>query len=288
MIGLAQIHAFLEVARSGSFASASQRLSLPRSTVSARVRALEERLSVRLLQRTTRRVALTEEGRRYMERCEEAIEKLAEAEAEIGQPNDLSGTVRLTVPIDMSRQRLAEVLGAFADRHPSIRIEVIVTDETLDLVANNVDVALRGGAPGAVGLVARKLGEGNLAFHASPQYVATRLPARRLSNLSEHVIYDPAHRLPRRSGAKMRTRQIGTRNFELAKILAVQSRGIALLPEGLCTNEVASGALVRLPHDKPIAPLPLYLVMPSRLHVPARVRAFIDYLATAEIRSAIL
>jgi DNA-binding transcriptional LysR family regulator len=100
---------------------------------------------VRLLQRTTRRVALTEEGRRYMERCEEVIEKLAEAEAEIGQPNDLSGTVRLTVPIDMSKQRLAEVLGAFTDRHPSIRIEVIVTDETLDLVANNVDLALRGG-----------------------------------------------------------------------------------------------------------------------------------------------
>jgi len=286
MIGLAQIQAFLEVARSGSFAGASQRLSVPRSTISARVRALEERLNVRLLQRTTRRVALTDEGRRYMERCEEAIDKLAEAEAELTRSNDFSGVIRMTVPVDMPKMRLAKLLGTFVDRHPSIRIEVVVTDEVLDLVANNLDVALRGGAPGAAGLVARKLGEGDLAFHASPQYVAARLPARRLSNFPDHVIYDPAHRLSKGSGAK--ARRVETRSFELAKTLAVQSRGIALLPEGVCAEEVASGSLLRLFHDRPIPALPLFLVMSSRRHVPSRVRAFIDFLTMPEIRSSLL
>ncbi|PTL82999.1 LysR family transcriptional regulator [Vitiosangium sp. GDMCC 1.1324] len=278
MIGLAQIQAFLEVARSGSFASASQRLSLPRSTVSARVRALEAHLNVRLLHRTTRRVALTDEGRRYMERCEEALDKLAEAEAELRFPDELSGTIRMTVPIDMPKLGLTELLCAFTDRHPSIQIEVLVTDEPLDLVANNLDLALRGGAPGAAGLVARKLGEGDLAFHASPEYVARRLPSRTLSSLSEHVIFDPAHRLSRRSDAKVQTGSVTTRNFELVKMLAIRSRGIALLPRSFCAQEVASGALVALTHDGAIPALPLYLVMPSRRHVPARVRAFIDFL----------
>src|ERR671918_2024179 len=99
MIGFSQIQTFLEVARTGSFAAASRRLSLPRSTVSARVRALEERLNVRLLQRTTRRIALTDEGRRYMEHCREAIDRLMQAEAELSRPDEVSGTIRLTVPI---------------------------------------------------------------------------------------------------------------------------------------------------------------------------------------------
>jgi len=288
MIGLAQIQAFLEVARTGSFASASLRLSLRRSTVSARVRSLEEQLNVRLLQRTTRRVALTDEGRRYMERCEETIDRLTEAEAELTRSTNLSGTIRITVPIDMSKWQLAQMLGGFTDCHPSIQIDVSVTDETLDLVASNVDLALRGGAPGAVGLVARKLGEGDVAFYASPEYVATHLPAQILSSLSEHVVYDPALRLTRRAGAKARTGQVRTRNFELAKMLAIQSRGIAVLPKDICTREMLSGTLVQLVHDIPIPALPLYLVMPSRRHVPARIRAFIDFLTTRETRLSII
>ncbi|HET8726845.1 MAG TPA: LysR family transcriptional regulator [Alphaproteobacteria bacterium] len=288
MMNLTQIQAFLEVARSGSFAAASQRLSLPRSTVSARVRALEDRLNVRLLHRTTRRVVLTEDGRRYMERCEEAIDCLGAAEAELARPHDLSGTVRVTVPVDMSKRGLATLLGAFADRHPATCIEVVVTDEPVDLVANNIDLALRGGAPGSAGMVARKLGEGRLAFHASPQYVADRLPGQVLTDLAGHVVYDPARRLPKRAGAKAVTGRIGTRSFELAKMLAIQSRGIALLPEGVCAGEVASGALLTLPYEEPIPTLPLYLVMPSRRHLPARVRGFVDFLTAPEVRLLVL
>jgi DNA-binding transcriptional LysR family regulator len=288
MIGLAQVQAFLEVARCGSFAAASQRLGVPRSTVSARIRALEEALKVRLLHRTTRRVALTDEGRRYMERCEDAIDKLVEAGAELTRDHELSGTIRITVPVDMPKRPLANMLGAFVDRHPATRIEVIVTDETLDLVAHNLDIALRGGAPGATGLTVRKLGEGETALYASPQYVAARRPTRSLRGLSEHVIYDPSRRLSRTPGAKAPATGIGTGNFELAKSLAIQSRGIALLPVGVCVEEVTSGSLQRLPHDGRIPALPMYLVMPSRRHLPARVRAFIDFLTTPEIRASIL
>lgn len=281
MISLSQIQTFLEVARSESFANASRRLSVPRSTVSARVRALEERLNVRLLHRTTRRVALTDEGRRYLERCQEAIDKLLEAEAELSRPDGISGTIRMTVPVDMSKHQLAQALTAFADRHPSIRIEVNVTDEVVDLVASNIDLALRGGAPGAPSLVARRMGEGQLALYASPQYAAERLPAASLSNLSGHVAFDPANRGRELLAAAAQGR-VETRNFELAKALAIQSRGIALLPESICKQEVRAGQLTRLAFEKPLPVLALYVVMPSRLNVPARVRALVDFLISAE------
>jgi DNA-binding transcriptional LysR family regulator len=223
-----------------------------------------------------------------MERCEEAIEQLVQAEAELTRRNELSGTIRMTVPVDLPKQPLAELLGSFVDRHPAIRVEVIVTDDTLDLIANNLDLALRGGAPGAGSLVARKLGEGQLGFYASPEYVATRVPGGTLANPSEHVIYDPARRLAKSPGVKRQVAQIGTRNFELAKSLAMQSRGIALLPEKVCAQELATGSLLQLAHDEQIAPLSLYLVMPSRAHMPVRVRALVDCLTAPEKRETIL
>jgi DNA-binding transcriptional LysR family regulator len=288
MIGLPQVQAFLEVARSGSFAAASQRLAVPRSTVSARIRALEEALKVRLLHRTTRRVALTDEGRRYLERCEEAIDQLVQAGAELSPAGEVSGPLRITVPIDLPKRPLAQILGAFVDLHPAIHIDVVVSDEPLDLVAHNLDLALRGGMPGATGLVVRKLGEGEMAFFASPQYVAARLPQQALATLSEHVIFDPSRHLARTPGSKTPAKSIDTRNFELAKTLAIQSRGIVLLPLGVCAEEVNSGSLLRLTHDEPIPALPLYLVMPSRRYLPARVRAFVDFLVTPENRRSIL
>jgi DNA-binding transcriptional LysR family regulator len=284
MTDLSQIQTFLEVARSGSFAKASRRLSVPRSTVSARVRALEKRLNVRLLHRTTRRVTLTDEGRHYMEQCRETLDKLMQTEAELGRPDRIAGTIRVTVPVDLSKQWLTRILGEFADRHPSIRIEVIVTDEPLDLVANNIDLALRGGTPGNPGLVARKLEEGKLAFHASPQYAEERLHDATLSSLSGHVLIDPANQCKGRLSASTESGRIETRNFELARELAIQSRGIALLPESLCREEVRTGRLVRLAFVEPLPTLPLYIVMPSRQHMPARVRAFIDFLVSTEAK----
>ncbi|MBI3451471.1 MAG: LysR family transcriptional regulator [Rhodospirillales bacterium] len=288
MSSFLQIQTFLEVARSGSFADASRRLSVPRSTVSARVRALEERLNVRLLHRTTRRVALTDEGRRYRERCQEAVDKLVEAEAELSRPDDVSGTIRVTVPVDMSKRPLARALTSFTDRYPSIRIEAIVTDEIVDLVASNIDLALRGGNPGAAGLVARRLGEGKLALYASPDYAAKKLRGKTLSTLSGHVIFDPANQGKAFVAANAQRGRVETRSFGLAKALAVQSRGIALLPESICREEVEAGQLARLAFAKPLSALPVYIVMPTRLHVPARVRAFVDFLIAAEKQSSIV
>jgi DNA-binding transcriptional LysR family regulator len=277
MASLDQIQAFLEVARSGSFARASERLSVPRSTVSARVRSLEDQLTVRLLHRTTRRVALTDEGRRYLTHCEEAMRRLDEAESELRRPNRIEGTIRITVPVDLPNTPLADLIVSFTALHPDIHIDIVATDEVLDLVEKNIDLAIRGGAPGNKDLVARKLGEGRVCFFASRDYAA-HLPTRGISLGDEHAILDPVQRLPGKRGAKARRARIYTRNFELAKALAIRSQGVALLPEGMCVAELKSGALQEVNCDVRIAPLPLYLVMPTRRHVPPRVRTFVDFL----------
>jgi len=278
MAGLDQIQAFLEVARSGSFARASERLSVPRSTVSARVRSLEDQLTVRLLHRTTRRVALTDEGRRYLMHCEEAMRRLDEAESEVRRSNRIEGTIRITVPVDLPKAPLADLIISFTALHPDIHIDIVATDEVLDLIEKNIDLAIRGGAPGNKDLVARKLGEGRLCFFASPDYIAAHLPTRGVSLGDEQVILDPVRRLPSKHGAKARRARIDTRNFDLARALAIRSQGVALLPEGMCVAELKSGALQEVKCDVGIAPLPLYLVMPTRRHVPTRVRTFVDFL----------
>jgi len=290
MANFSQIQTFIEVAHTGSFIEASRRLFMPRSTISARIKALEERLNVRLLHRTTRQVTLTDEGRQYLLKCEEAISTLLEAEAELSHPEELKGIIRITVPIDLPISHFTHVLTAFTDQHPAIQIDVTVTDRTVDLVADNIDIALRGGTPGADSLVARRLGAGQLAFFASQKYITDNQLSvkKKVSNLSGHIIFDPTELGNKVLKTNAITKSIETRNFELTKELTIQSRGIALLPQSLCKEEVLDGRLIQLKYSKPLPQLMLYIVMPTRQHLPLRIRAFIDFLVADEQRELMI
>ncbi|MBV1860001.1 MAG: LysR family transcriptional regulator [Nannocystaceae bacterium] len=276
MANLTSMQTFIEVAKAGSFAEAARRLSLPRSTVSTRVRTLEDRLQTRLLHRTTRRISLTEEGARYLERCEEIVARLAEIEADFGPADQLAGQLRVTIPVDMTKTALASQLVEFSTQHPALSIEVLVTDDALDLVENRIDLALRGGAPGSAGLVARRLGRGRLGLVASPHYLERHPITTPLSSLAEHRLLDPTGR-GTSLGPALRA-PVTTSSFELAKQLATQAAGVALLPTSLCEEELAAGSLRELPWHEELPELAMYLVMSTREHVPPRVRALIDFL----------
>ena len=282
MANLTHIQTFIEVAQTGSFSQAGRRLCVPRSTVSARVRALEERLNVRLLHRTTRRVSLTEEGRLYKERCEETLDKLMAAEAELSRADSLSGVIRITVPIDMSKTHLANTLLAFTQHHPALKFEVLVSDEPIDLVAENIDIALRGGAPGASGLIARRLGKGKLALYASPQYLKEHPCKMPLRSLAGHVVFDPTKQAGPDLLDGALASDIKTRNFVLARALAIQSQGIALLPKNMCTQAQRDNQLVEVATTRALPSLALYIVVPTRKHMPTRVRKLIDFLIAAD------
>ncbi|CAA0105009.1 HTH-type transcriptional regulator DmlR [BD1-7 clade bacterium] len=271
MSDLTQIHTFIEVAENGSFSEASRQLSLPRSTVSARIKALEKRLNVRLFNRNTRKVSLTNEGQAYLQQCQQAIALLNSAEQQFSDAHDLSGSLRLTVPMAMPRNPLSGLLSAFAARYPDLAVEVIMTDVALDLVADNIDVAIRGRKPGDLDLIARKLGETAVFYYASPQFMQSNKGMRREALLAGHCIFDPKN-------LRSRSAQITTTNFEFAQTLAINHQGIVALPESLCREALNQGALVKIDVPEDLGVLPLYVVFSSRVHLAPRVRALIDFI----------
>ncbi|MFT4763807.1 MAG: DNA-binding transcriptional LysR family regulator [Oleispira sp.] len=270
MSDLTQIQTFIEVAENGSFAEASRKLALPRSTVSARIQALEKRLRVRLFNRNTRRVSLTNEGSEYLEQCQQALSLLRTTEEKFANAHRLSGHLRLTVPVAMPKGPLAELLADFSLHYPDLSVDVVVTDEALDLVAENIDLAIRGRAPGDLDLIARELSRSEVSYFASPAYLES-IERGADFVLAKHCIFELGKPC---SGSV----PLSTTNFELARELAVRDKGIVVLPDEVCAESVQRKELVKIAlPDKP-EPLAVYLVYPARIHMAPRVRVLVDFI----------
>jgi len=276
MSDFTQIHTFIEVAENGSFSEASRQLSLPRSTVSARIQALEKRLKVRLFNRNTRRVSLTNEGLEYLQQCRQALDLLRGTEEKFANVQRLSGNLRLTVPTAMPKHRLANILNDFGLQYPDLRIDVIVTDETMDLVAENIDVAIRGRAPGDLDLIARELEQTKVSYFSSSIFLESVKDNNPELLLAKHCIFELGKTEPA-------TAQFTTSNFELALELAISHKGIVALPDTVCAEAVQSKKLIEL--EFPIKPdsLSVYLVYSARVHLATRVRALVEFIVAAYI-----
>lgn len=283
MSSFEQITTFIEVANTLSFAEASRRLSLSTSTVSARIKALEKRLSVRLLNRSTRTVTLTDEGEIYLTRCQDTLEQLLDVEDSLTQKTNLSGRIKVTIPLNLPAKPFVQIISEFTEANSKVTIDVLVTDEPMDLIVNNIDIALRGRSPGGLSLISRKLGEGRLKLFSSPQYYENRIKNELMQSLEGHVVFDPVNVLSSLPNFAVGTKsQINTRNFKLAKQFAIHSKGIALLPENICLQELDCGQLVSVDCEQKLPTLPLYIVFPNRQHLPTRVRAFVDFLVQSQ------
>lgn len=269
MSDFVQLQTFVEVAHARSFSGAAKRLDLPRSTVTARVRALEARLNTRLLQRTTRVVTVTEDGKRYLDACEQALATLGNVEDDLVSRRGVSGLIRLSVPADFPMDQLARTLGAFTLRHPAVQIEVDVSDRTVPLVEDGFDLALRGRNLATPGLVARKVASTPLGV-----YVAPAQSRKRSLPLLDPLQADGAND----AGVQP---AITTLSLALAREMAVAGQVVAVLPDDLCRQDVKEGRLRRVRAPAIKARLELFLVYPSRHHLPVRVRALLDELALA-------
>ncbi|MFS4579930.1 LysR family transcriptional regulator [Phaeobacter sp. C3_T13_0] len=279
-MNLQQIDTFLEVARTGSFAAASRRMSLPTSTVSARIKAMEERIGTTLFRRTTRKVALTSDGQHFFEVYTEVFEILSSLEPRGVGGEVLSGHIRLTAPIDFPTSYLADVLTRFTDRHPAVTIDILMTDDVLDFVEDNIDIALRGRAPGAENLICRKFTSEQLGLFVSPDFFSEHRERLLQGQLKGLVLFDPLQQAATLGSAVYGTLcpAVRTTNKELCKAMAMQSRGVALLGHTVCKSELQSGALLALDDTFNLPDLPMYLVMPSKRLLPQRIRAFVDHL----------
>jgi DNA-binding transcriptional LysR family regulator len=273
MSQILQIQTFIEVANAGSFAQASRQLDLPRTTVSARIKALETRLSTRLFNRNTRHVSLTNEGIDYLAACEQALQTLAGAEERLISTQQFKGRLKLSVPVALPKAELASLLVAFNKQYPDLHIEVLVTDEVADLVAENIDLALRGRDVTDQGLIARKLGSTALIYVGAHDLIDEQGMALSkdapIQVLNNQLVFAP--------GAKASHTGFATASFSMAHALVCEGNGVAVLPENICRKELANGQLIQFNTTPSPELLPMYLVYSAR-NLAKRVRVLIDFI----------
>lgn len=278
--------AFVAVADLRGFAPAARRLRLSASAITRAVASLEEHLGARLLQRTTRSVALTDSGTRYLERARRILADLAEAES-AAQAERAAPTGRLVVaaPNVFGRLHVAPALSAFLARHPAVRGELTLADRVVNLVEDGVDLAVRIGSLDDSGLVARTVGATRRVVVASPDYLARRGEPRSPDDLAGHDVVqctalDPTPAWHLRVGGDERRVEFRaafvTNSADAAIVHATLSGGLARVLAYQVVDAVRAGALrVVLAGCEP-APVPIHLVYPSTRLLSAKVRAFIE------------
>jgi DNA-binding transcriptional LysR family regulator len=292
---LEQLSAFVEVARRQSLALAARQLERHVSAVSRAVAALEGRLGVRLLQRTTRRVALSEAGRDYFKRCEALLAEFEGADAEVRDRGaSLRGTLRVSAATGSGQTLIAPIVPQFLAAHPRLTLDLQLSNRYVDLVEEGYDLALRVGALADSRLVVRSLAPSRRIPVASPAYLESRGAPRTPRELGAHaclVLDIGAHpqrwELVRgRARAALEVAGPLRSNNALALLAACQGGlGIALLPEFAVAAEVRRERLRRVLPGWASAEAAIYAVYPSARFIPAKVRAFVDFLA-ARLRGA--
>ncbi len=277
MTTLAHLETFVEVASLGSFAAAARQLDLPRSTVTARIKALEEELGVALFQRTTRQVRLTVEGEAYREKVQPALRDLEEAGEQLKSAQAPQGMVRVSVPVDLPLDVLAEAMASFNLRYPEVRIEVHVSDRPVDLTGERFDFALRGNRVASESVIVRKIASSFLVLVSRPELMEEASFGELLT--SGRVI-DPAEVLEE-AGQGGGAPVYRTRNLQLALALVLNGGVAGILPKSMCVEFLADGRLAEAACPVDLPELPLFAVLPSRRFIPKRVRLLVDHLASA-------
>lgn len=275
---------FVKVLQAGSFSRAAKLLGMPNSTVSAKVSALEKRLGVTLLQRTTRKLRATQAGEAYYHRAVRALEELqaAENELETGRAEP-KGLLRLTAPVEIGHSLLPALVHGFLQKHPQLEVELIVTNRVLDLVVEGIDLAIRAGPLKDSSLIAKSFDLGYFGLWASPAYLTEHAAPRHPKELAQHNCLrfsrfkHEGFRLSNgRENVNIPVSGTSTADdFETLRSLAVFGAGIAFLPSFLCAEETKQDTLVRLLPQWRGDRVSISLVYPAQRFVPAKVRAFI-------------
>jgi DNA-binding transcriptional LysR family regulator len=278
---------FVEVARTANFSRASRNLGVPGATLSRRVAAMEREFGVRLFDRTTRRVELTEAGRRYFERCGHLVDEARLAQEALRETAvQPSGHVRLSMPVDLGVNIIGPLLTDFARQYPTISFDLDLSPRNTDLVGEHVDVAIRLGTVKNEKLVARRIGSVDQRLFAAPGYLALHGTPAQPADLVEHecILLRGAQRqaLWRLQGDADATEVVVrgrfmVNNVGLMRVLAERGMGIAVLDPSLVREPLASGRLVQVLPEWAAPRLPMHAVMSSRLQ-PASVRALLDFL----------
>lgn len=284
-MGLDDALIFTRVVECHSFTSAAALLGMQKSTVSRRIVQLEERLGVRLLNRTTRKLRLTEVGQAYYDRCRQIMQEFAEAEEAIMQlQSEPTGLLRVTSPIEFGQLFLGNVIGEFVRRYPALQLEVELTTRVVDPVEEGVDIAIQLGRPQDSSLVARPMLISPRQLFASPAYLAEFGTPGQPEDLLRHrciqTLSDEGRKwhFQEPSVSIAIPHAITVNNITFAREAALAGAGIINVPSFIAQTQVSEGRLCRVLEHCVLPSTELYALYPSRRFQVMKVKTFIDYL----------
>ncbi len=284
---LLMMKAFTSVVTEGSFHKAADRMNLSPQLVSKYVSQLESDLKTRLLTRTTRKINLTEAGHIYLQRCQQVLLDIEEMESSLTDlQNQVTGTLNISAPMSFGIHHLSEPIAEFQSRYPSVNVQLFLTDQKVNLLEANVDIALRIGNLKNSSLIGRKIAPIRMVTCASPQYLAEHGEPKTAEDLSQHrylrYSYSEGREITASWGEHSpfseQNTHLVSNNGDILINAAIRHQGIAIQPTFLTYNAVARGELVVL-EQFPLQMMGLYAVYPNRQFLASKIRHFIDFIS---------
>jgi DNA-binding transcriptional LysR family regulator len=274
---------FASIAREQGISATAEQLGMPKSTVSLRLRELEEELGVRLIQRTTRQMKLTEHGRLFYEQCMKMLE-MGDAAIDLvrGLQDEPRGKLKISCPFGMSETVVPKIIDTYTARYPQVRVELLASNERVDIIREGIDVAMRLGVLEDSSLIARKVNDSRRWALASPAYLERHGTPQKPKDLLKHRCIVSAFTPRWGFYAGKRVAELAPEPYikvtdvVMARKLAVDGVGICMLPDLMIGEELEEGSLVRLLPDYPMETRPWNLVFPSRNLPSASVKCFVD------------
>ncbi|WP_018231825.1 LysR family transcriptional regulator [Thioalkalivibrio thiocyanodenitrificans] len=283
------IRTFVTIVEAGSITGAARRLGVAKSVVSHRLSELEDAVDARLIQRSSRRLSLTDQGATFHRFCTRMLGELDEAVSLIAEKgHELCGPLRVAAPMSFGLLHLGPALFAFLAGHPGIQLDLDLNDRMVDLVGEGYDMAIRIGQLPDSSLVARRLVSSRSLLVASPDYARAQGLPRRVEDLAGHrgILYSNVHpndQLRFKRGGGFVTGHFGTsmqvNNGDIMRDAAIAGLGLAVIPDFIVWQAVADGRLQVVPLDGSLPEVGIYAVFPQTRHLPAKVRALVDHLA---------
>jgi DNA-binding transcriptional LysR family regulator len=277
---------FIKVAETGSFKQAAEEMNYSNSLISKDIGKLEQMVGARLLQRSTRKIHLTEIGQGYLERCRKILSSHQEAQDYVqemqGQPK---GSLKINAPMTLGITDLGIAFAEFTAQHPEVELEVDLSDEPVDLIAQGYDIGFRASSSFInVNYVGKPIATFSLHLVTTPRYLKANGPITSAEQLSQHnfYIYSLAHsknKLPLGGGITV-SGNIKANNTIFIREALLQGNGIGLLPSFVCAKEIQSGHLVELLSDNSLPKLNFYVLYPSRHYTPPKLAKFVEFMET--------
>jgi DNA-binding transcriptional LysR family regulator len=296
MLDLQQLNSFLAVVRAGSFVGAAEATGLSKAAVSRHVAELEERLGVRLLHRTTRRLSLTDDGQRFHARAGELVAAMEELEAETAsRGGEASGLLRINAPVTFGNLHLAPLWPGFVAAHPKVSLDITLNDRLVDLVEEGYDVAVRITNLPNSQLVSRRLATTRIVLCASPGYLAAHGGPAHPRELADHQVLaysywsggdDWRFHGPEGEVSVRVNPRIRTNSGDTCRAAALEDQGIVLQPDFLVGPDLKRGSLVELMPGYRSIELGIHAVYATRKHLPMKTRRLVDFLVEGFRRRA--